>query len=150
MFGKVSALPKRWRARLAGAALLLLILLIYPFQSTTVPRWRLRILDDEGAQVSGISVTEHWQHYLIESDGHEEVRKTDRNGLVEFPARTVRASIITRIIDALLNFSSEGRSARLGPYASLVIWGSRDYETAVTIYKPGAPLQDEVIVHRLR
>jgi hypothetical protein len=32
----------------------------------------------------------------------------------------------------------------------LVVWGSRDYETGVATYSPGVPLQDKVVIHRLR
>ena len=101
-------------------------------------------------QAAGVSVTEHWQHYLLESEGHEEMRRTDETGLVEFPARTVQASITTRVIDAIIHLVREGAKAKFGTYASLVIWGSRDYETAVAIYKPGTPPQTEIVVHRMR
>jgi hypothetical protein len=147
-FDKIPEIPRRWRAWLAGAVLLVLIILLYPFQSTIVPRWRIRILDESGEQVSGINVTQHWQHYLIESEGHEEARKTDANGVVDFPARTVRAGLITRLVDAAMNLISQGRAAKFGPYGSLVVWGSRDFETAVATYQPGTPPQPEVIVHR--
>jgi hypothetical protein len=150
LFGKLTQLPKRWRARLAGAVVLLLLILFFPFQSTTVPRWRVHIVDEAGVPAPGISVTEHWQHYLLESEGHEEMRRADETGLVDFPARTVRASITTRVIDAIINLLREGANAKLGSYASLVVWGHRDYETAVAIYKPGTPPQTEVVVHRMR
>lgn len=113
-----------------------------------MPQWRVRVVDESGAQVPGINVTQHWQHYLIESEGHEENRKTDESGLVEFPARKVRASLITRLVDSVLNLAGQGRSAKFGPYASLVVWGSREHETAVATYTPGAQPQSEVIVHR--
>ncbi|MDQ2855605.1 MAG: hypothetical protein M3R68_04695, partial [Acidobacteriota bacterium] len=91
MFDKIFEFVKRWRAWLAGAVVLLLLILFFPFQSTTVPRWRVHIVDETGATVPDISVTEHWQHYLLEAAGNEDARVTDRAGVVEFPARTVRA-----------------------------------------------------------
>jgi hypothetical protein len=148
LFGKLSQLPKRWRAWLACALVLLLLILFFPFQSTTVPRWRTHIVDESGAMVRGISVTEHWQHYLLESAGQEEARQTDESGMVDFPARTVRASLVARVIDALINIVREGAKAKMGPYASLVVWGSRDHETAVALYNPGGPPQTQVVVHR--
>jgi hypothetical protein len=147
-FNKISALPRRWQVSLAGAILLVLIILFYPFQSTIVPRWRVRIVDDSGVLVSGINVTEHWQHYLIESDGHEDARKTDETGVVDFPARKVRASLVARLVDAVHNQISEGKNAKFGPYASLVIWGHRDFSTAVASYQPGSSPQSEVVVSR--
>ena len=147
-FDKIPEIPRRWRAWLAGAVLLVLIILLYPFQSTTVPRWRVQVVDESGVTVTGINVTQHWQHYLIESEGHEEARKTDASGVVDFPARTVRAGLVTRCIDVAINLVKQGRGAKFGPYASLVVWGSRDYETAVASYTPGTQPQTDVIVHR--
>jgi len=115
---------------------------------TSAPRWRLRVVDDGGTVVRGIRVTEHWQHYLVESEGHEEVQPTDESGGVDFPERTVRASLVSRVLAKLRRFASLGTPARSGPYASIVVWGSRDYETAVAVYQSAAPLQNEVVVHR--
>lgn len=148
-FNKISELPGRWRASLAGAILLVLIVLLYPFQSTIVPRWRLRVIDESGTLVPLTNVTEHWQHYLIESAGHEETRQTDEAGFVDFPARKVRASLVTRFADGVRNLISEGKEAKFGPYASIVIWGGGN-ETAVASYKPGSQPQSEVIVQRDR
>jgi len=117
---------------------------------TSAPRWRLRVVDDGGAVVRGIRVTEHWQHYLVESEGHEEVRQTDEGGGVDFPERTVRASFASRVLAKLRRFASLGTPARSGPYASVVVWGNRDYETAVAVYQAEALVQSEVVVHRQR
>src|SRR2546425_4066631 len=98
LFGKIPELPRRWRVLFAGAAVLLLAFLLYPFKTRIVPRWRLNVVDE--ARVLGvpdIRVTEHWQHYLLESEGHEEMQKTNQNGLVDFPARTIRASLASRV-----------------------------------------------------
>lgn len=117
---------------------------------TIVPRWRLRVIDDAGTFVRDIKVTEHWQHYLVESEGHEELRQTDESGRVDFPERIVRASIASRLLGKLSRFKSMGTPAKSGPYASIVVWGSRDYETVVAVYQPDAPQQSELIVHRRR
>jgi hypothetical protein len=148
LFGRLSQLPKRWRAWIAGAVVLVLIILFFPFQSTTVPRWRVQVVDETGAMVPNISVTEHWQHYLLESDGHEEMRQTNATGVADFPARTVRASVSIRVIDFIINSVKGGARAKVDPYGSLVVWGSRDHETAVAICKPGTPTQTTVVVHR--
>ena len=150
MFGKIHSLPKRRRAILAGVVVLLLVILFFPFQSTTVPQWRLHVVDDTGAQVPGINVTEHWQHYLLESDGHEEMLTTDERGRVGFQARTIRAGVASRVIDTIANFARQGARAKFDPYASIVVWGSRDYETAVAVYQPGTPPQADIVIHRLR
>ena len=93
-------------------------------------------------------MTEHWQHYLIESEGHEDMRKTDAAGIVDFPARKVRASLVTRAVDFGLNLLNQGKSAKFEPYASLVVWGSQEYDTAVASYTPDSQPQTSVIVQR--
>lgn len=117
---------------------------------TSAPRWHLRVVDDAGTSLRDIRVTEHWQHYLVESGGHEEVQRTDESGRVDFPERTVRASIAFRVWAKLRRVGSSGAAARSGPYVSVVVWGNRDYETGVAVYEPEAPLQNEIVVHRHR
>lgn len=113
----------------------------------TAPRWQLRVVDDVSTPVHDLNVTEHWQHYLVEAEGHEEVRRTDDRGRVDFPERTVRASIAARVVGVLRRFSKLGAPARSGPYASVVVWGKREYETAVAVSEPGAQLPSEIVVH---
>jgi hypothetical protein len=148
--GNIASLAGRWRVVIGGVLFLLLILLLFPFKMPIVPRWRLRVVDDAGVLVRQIKVTEHWQHYLVESEGHEEVRQTDESGRVDFPERSVRASIVSRIIHRLTGFASQGMKAKTEPYASIVVWGNRDYETVVAVFEPEGQLQSEVLVHRQR
>jgi hypothetical protein len=133
---------------LAGAAVLLLAFFLYPFKITIVPRWRLNVVDETRVLgVPDIRVTEHWQHCLLESEGHEEMQKTNQNGLVDFPARALRASLASRIMRTMFNFARQGAKAKSGPYASIVVWGSSDYETTVAVYQPDTPTQTEIVVH---
>ena len=142
LFGKIAELPKRWRVLFAGAAVLLLVFFLYPFKTTIVPRWRLNVVDETRVLgVPDIRVTEHWQHYLLESEGHEEMQKTNQNGLVDFPERTIRASLASRVMRTIFNFAGQGATAKTGPYASIVVWGSSDYETTVAVYQPDTPTQ---------
>jgi hypothetical protein len=141
-------LPKRWRVPLGGALVLLLLLLVYPFKITVVPRWRLHVVDETGALLRDVNVTEHWQHYLLESAGHEELLRTDGAGLVDFPERTIRASIASRIIRRTLKLTSRGVAARYDTYASIVAWGNTAYETTVAIYQPDTPTQTEIVIRK--
>ena len=145
LFGKISEVPRRWRAILAGTVSLLLALFFYPFKTTIVPRWRLHVVDETGAPARNLNVTEHWQHYTLESKGYDEILRPDESGTVDFPERIIRASIASRIVGAVKNFVSPGK---FGPYASIVVWGSRDYATAVAVYQPETSPQTEIVVQR--
>ena len=87
----------RFRIALTAALVLFLVTFLYPFQTTTVPQWNLRVVDDAGAPVRDINVTEHWQHYPVDSSGHEEVQRTNQDGLVSFGLRSIRASLAVRL-----------------------------------------------------
>jgi hypothetical protein len=150
LFAKILRFAKRWRVPLAGATLVLLLLLLYPFQITVVSRWRLHVVDETGAPLRGAKVTEHWRHYLFESEDHQALLRSDQGGLVEFPERAIRAGIASRFIRRLFKLPWGGVAAKYEPGASVVVWGNSGYGTAVAVYNPDAPPTTEVVVPRAR
>jgi hypothetical protein len=128
---------------------LFLVTIFYPFQIITVPRWDLRVVDDGGAPVRDINVTEHWQDYLLESAGHEEVQTTNQDGLASFGVRTIRASITRRLFARISKFGSRDDRGRSLPYGAVVVWGKKNYETTVAVYQGETP-PAELRVQRLR
>jgi hypothetical protein len=139
----------RFRILVLAILLLLFVTFLYPFQSTTLPEWNLRVVDDAGAPVHGINVTEHWQDYMLETEGHEEVRTTDQDGRVSFDARVLRASLTRRLIARMSNFGKHQPEGRAIRYGSVVVWGNRSYETNVAVNQGEVP-PAEVHVRRLR
>lgn len=146
----ISALGPRVRAAIASFLLLLLLVLVYPFKTTIVPEWNLKVVDDGGVAVGEINVTEHWQHYLLESAAHEDVQRTGQDGLVSFPARSIRASLLGRAWATINRIKQDGRRAKRMPAASIVVWGSKHYATTVTVYAPNEPPQSHIVVQSLR
>jgi hypothetical protein len=155
----ISGLGPRPKGLVIAILVLLLSTLVYPFQITIVPAWDLRILDETHAPVGAINVTEHWRHYLFESYGREELRLTAVDGRVSFPERTMRASLLRRAWATIKTIAADGRHARRDAAASVVVWGSKDYETAVEVYSEGVRVagaspamgreaaRSEIIVH---
>lgn len=144
--------PPRWISKSGShargavvALLLLLLLLLYPFETTIVPEWNLKVVDDDGAAVGDINVTEHWQHYLLETSSHEETRRAGTNG-VTFPPRAIRASLLGRGWAAISRIKTDGWQARMSPAASIVVWGHKNYATTVAVYFSKAQPQSHVIV----
>lgn len=137
----------RLRRALAVLVLLLLVLLVFPFKTTIVPTWTLRVMDESGTAVRGINVTEHWQHYLLESSGHEDLRQVGADGRVSFPERAIRASLLRRFLATLSRLDKSGTEAKREPYASVVVWGSKVHETAVAVYHEEQAPQSEIVVH---
>ena len=135
---------------LAVAVLLVLLLLFYPFQTTIVPEWSLKVVDEEAAVVRDVNVSEHWQHFLLEGSSHEEMRRVQNNGSVSFPERTIRASLFRRGVATIRRIKQDGWRARRSPAASVVVWGNKGYATTVAVYFPEAPPQSHVMVPTIR
>ena len=122
--------------------------LIYPFESTIVPAWRLRVVDVEGNPCSGMQVNQGYKHYSLDlgAGDYGEYKFTDEDGYVEFPGRTIRASMIWRV------------SAPVLAYLSVIFHGSTGISGYVfasgmkggpwLTYKPSKPLPDRIIVER--
>lgn len=130
--------PEKRKEFAAGALLVTCVglLLLYPYETTVVPPWNIRVTDELGGPVAKAIVSEHWRHHSIETQGHDEARTTNDEGYVWFPRRTVRASLAFRIIGravVLLNVHGES-----GPKASAIVLGpyltSRDSQ-----YSPDKP-----------
>lgn len=62
---------------------------------TTVPQWSVQVLDENGKPVTGFEVSERWEFFGLPSHDGDEVRSTDANGRVTFPARTFSVSQAT-------------------------------------------------------
>lgn len=137
----------RLRRVLAALLVLLLLFLVFPFKTTIVPTWTLKVVDETGAAVRGINVTEHWQHYLIESSAHEDLRQTDEKGQVSFPERSIRVSLLRRFLATIGRLGKRGTEAKREPYASVVVWGSKAHETEVAVYNEERP-PSEIVVQR--
>ena len=143
-------LEYRFRIAVITVLAILLVTFLYPFQTTIVPEWDLRVLDDAGAPVHEINVTEHWQHYLVEADGHEEVQTTNQDGRVNFGVRSIRASAVRRLFARIRKIGSHDDRGRIGRYGAVVVWGNKGYETTVAVCREEEAPPPEIRVRRLR
>ena len=140
----------RFRIALAATLALLLVILFYPFQTTILREWDLQVVDDAGAPVREINVTEHWQHYLLESSGHEEAQRTNQDGRVKFAVRNIRASVARRLLERISKIGQIGDRGRTDPYGAVVVWGNKGYLTTVALYPEEELPQPEIRVQRLQ
>jgi len=138
----------RFRIVVITSLVVLLVIFLYPFETTTVPQWNLRVIDDAGAPVPEINVTEHWQNYLLESGGHEEAQTTDQNGRVNFDARNIRASVASRLLARLRKLGNHNPGGRPVLYGAVVVWGSKSHETTVAMHQGEGTPQWEIRVQR--
>jgi hypothetical protein len=143
------AFPRKiWMLALLGV---IAMILLYPFETTVVPEWKTRIVDEVGNPMRMTGVREVWRHYTIESTSHEEDSITDNDGYVTFPRRMVRGSLLGRVGKRLLNVFNV--HATFGPHAYLVVLhGPSLPDSFVTIndtYTAGQPLPTQVILKRM-
>jgi hypothetical protein len=119
-------------------------LALYPFETTVVPQWKVRVTTESGNPVRGLSIREVWSHYSLESHDHEEDVPTDADGYATFSRRTIAASLLMRTVRTVISkLNLHGSS---GPAAYLLVIG--DYKAAADepYYVPGRPLATEIVV----
>lgn len=140
---------KQKRVAIIGAVLVCLIItLFYPFEFTAVPKWKLRIVDQNGQPLSGNRVRESWCHYTFENQTHEEELLSDGDGYVQFPRRATRGNLVTGVGKFLKGFVILHSSS--GPSASVMYLGDYRLISDEPWYEPGRPLATEIIVWRTK
>lgn len=127
----------------AGLIVCLAAVFLYPYESTAVPEWRIRVVDEASNPIGNVRVNEEWRHYSVEWHSRSQELSTDENGYVIFPRRVARGNLVVRGILAGMNLmNAHGRS---GPYAWLVVSGPYSSQSN-TEYSPGNPLVPIVVV----
>ena len=146
----MEASARKKRVGLAILGVLLAALLLYPFETTVVPEWRARVVDEAGNPLTGVIVTEHWQHYSIETEGHESETHTDNSGYVVFPGRAIRASIFMRAVGPVRSKVATGVHASFGVSAYLILSTGYEHVTENDSYRLGQPPPQTVVIRRLQ
>lgn len=126
----------------------LIILIFIPFETVTIPEWRIRIVNDSGNPIPGVVLRQHWNNYSFDFsavDVKEEDKISDSSGYVTFPARTDRASVFFRIIAYLLDVVKIGIvHSSTGIHATVL---SPDYSDSSVSYDGSGPLPDTLVIH---
>lgn len=104
----------------------LVVVAIFPFSSTTTTEARLRVLDESATPASGLLVEQEWKDVTVEDDLHYAYERTDQNGFVVFPARTVRSSFLVRLVTATWRFLTQGVHASTGSHGAITVYGKDD------------------------
>ena len=126
----------------------LMIVAFFPIPTTVVPQWRLQVVDVNGSACPNMRVTQDWGHYSLYTDGNSasEDRLTDANGYVQFPKRTIRASVTRRLIMPVITRIQTIMHGGWG--ADGAVWASGIKDVAWLSYKEGKPLPDKMRVEK--
>lgn len=75
-------------------AVFFIALFVPIFPVEVVPEWSFRLVYEDGQPVPNARVDQTWKHYSLElwSSRHTDQVTSDVNGMVTFPARSIRAS----------------------------------------------------------
>ena len=79
-----------------------------------MPSQNVLVITEDGRPVQNASVRQLWQHYSLESRSHEEALRTGLNGRVTFPERTIRASVVRRLVYPIWVLLRSGIHASFG------------------------------------
>jgi hypothetical protein len=120
-------------------AAIIALVMLYPFKTTVVPAWRLRVVDEKDSPYGGKQVRQAWKHYSIEINGTDNLddRWTDTDGYVTFPERSIRASILRRIVFTSFSAVMTLAHGSMGIHARVAATGPKGY-TSVE-YIQGTP-----------
>jgi hypothetical protein len=117
-------MPALLRKRLWILLVLLgMVLFIYPFKNGEVPEQHVLVVTEDWRPVEGALVRQSWKNYSLESEGHEEDFRTDNHGRVTLPKRTMRASILRRILHPIWNVLTQGVHSSFGIHTDVLELG---------------------------
>src|SRR2546425_3749540 len=93
--------------------------MLFPFRKTLVPTQHVLVTTKDMHPISGALVRQIWRDYSLEFGGHEEDLPTDVHGRVTFPARTITAPLIWRLIGPLTSIAGQGVHASFGVHTDM-------------------------------
>jgi hypothetical protein len=150
MWSEKKNFTSRFKTELKGLALVLIVVvMIFPFETPVVPAWKIQVVDEAEHPISRIGIRQSWQNYSIESREHREDSITDDNGYVTFPARTVRASLLTRLIHPISNLRA-GPHASWGSYSDVLVLVYDENKLGDALWSEGNPLPEQAVVRTMK
>ena len=117
-----------------------------PFEATDVPEWRIRVIDQAGRPVAGVTVQQYWKNYTLDREPgeHTEEKQSDANGHLTFDRRTSKASVAGRLAMTALRLALMLAHGSIGVTARVT-----EPDSLTTLrYERGRPLPHEIIVFR--
>ncbi len=121
----------------------------YPVESTVVPAWSVTVFDRDGYPLKGVDVHQYWRHFALEKTYSSQDRTTNDDGDVHFPRRTIKASLLVRLIRPIqMVFYYSVYRAQFQPVAH-VYARERGFGGYLS-YSPGKPIRRKLILeHRM-
>ena len=135
---------KKWRFIIS--IVLVLFVGLCPYNTTVVPAWKLRIVDEKGQPYANIPATQAWKDYSLELTAGQnlDTRSTNTDGYVEFPQREMSASVLQRIFKTILSALMTLAHGGFGVQAYVHASGPQGYSEVD--YERGKPLPAQLVL----
>ena len=113
-------LSTTWKRKLlvaiAAGALVFVLLLLFPGSYVAASAWDVMLLETKDRPAPNVQVEQTWSYYFgVFSEEHNELSKSDQNGVVHLPKRIVRAPRLFAwagsVIDLINVHASHGPSS---------------------------------------
>ena len=118
------------------------VVVLFPFKKTIVPSKRVLVVTHDMHPVKDALVRQTWQDYSLELYGHEEDLRTDVQGRVEFPPRTMRVNLVWLVLGPLANIAGQGVHASFGVHTDMFPLPKEGTKASGEIMQP---LPDEIV-----
>lgn len=141
----VKGIIRDWKV---AVVVLVLVLFagLYPYKTTVVPAWKLRIVDEKGKPYAYMTATQAWKDYSLEIEAGQnlDTRSTNTDGYVEFPKREIRASVLKRVSLTLWSALMTLAHGSTGVKAYIHVSGPRGY--GEVNYERGKPVPTQLVL----
>jgi hypothetical protein len=125
----------------------LIAVLLFPWKSTVAPNMSVRVFDVVGKPAGGVVVKQQWEYFSVGSQKYKEYSRTDENGYVAFPERSVRTNLLSKISSIILEISTAGHYG-MGAHVMIWAYGSDPHIWGFVHYADGAPASLEITLER--
>jgi hypothetical protein len=95
-------------------SILVLVVLLYPEKLTIVPAYHVKLVDQSGQPLPNTFVSELWQQTAAQRIENLQQIMTNAEGEADLPQRTVRSTLMERMLGCLRYLGREGFGAACG------------------------------------
>ena len=123
------------------------VLSLIPYHTTAAPEWKIQVVNENGIPYQQQLVRQSCRNYSLQTDCEEAEsdQLTDENGYAVFPKRTIRLSLLIRVLSFAVNiFHSVGGHTSFGLKVELYSSGPVGYPTLE--YDPDKSLPEKFIL----
>ncbi|MBD3557538.1 hypothetical protein H6S82_01475 [Planktothrix sp. FACHB-1355] len=134
----------KYKFILGAVSCIFFLVIIFPFEKTSIPEWRVLVVDRNDNPVPNLPLRQAWSH---EKELNQETLITNNEGVVIFPERKSRQPLLIKIIFNLIgkfeSFTMPHGSLR-GPRAS--VFPATGARSNILHYSEGEKLEKKMVL----